>query len=198
MPSRSQYSLHSPPNWVQALVARSDCKQWMRLLCVNKIYDVAVSHQLTAERTGYQFRGRVGGGDYTVPAPHFTFCILAEIFAHTSKLSWLLCHVQHVQKVSFSDSTSFSTCCPPLLFMWPVSSFFVLFFVSFFPSSLLVLFNVHLILLHPQFTILLALTTCNLQFELLTASLNKPYTKYLDKDFGRILLQGGAHYLCVE
>jgi len=72
------------------------------------------------------------------------------------------------------------------------------FFVSFFPSSLLVLFNVHLILLHPQFTILLALTTCNLQFELLTASLNKPYTKYLDKDFGRILLQGGAHYLCVE
>ena len=62
-----------PPDWVQALVGQNDCKQWMRLLCRNKIYDVAVSHQLTAERTGYQCRGRVGGGDFIVPAPHFAF-----------------------------------------------------------------------------------------------------------------------------
>ena len=182
---------------LQALASQSDCKRWMRLLSMNKIYDVAYSHQLTAERTGYQCKGREGGGEFTVPAPHFTFCISAEIFAHTSNLSCLLCHVQLVQKISFSDSSSFSTYCPPLLFIWPVSSFFV-FFVSFFLSSLLVLFNVHLILLHPQFMIILALMTCNLQFELLTASLNKPHTKYLDNSSGRILLQGGAHYLYAE
>jgi len=61
-----------------------------------------------------------------------------------------------------------------------------------------VLFNVLLVLIHPQFTILLAMMTCNLQFELLTASLIKPHTKYLDKSSHRILLNGSARYLYVD
>ena len=135
----------------------------MRLLCRNKIYDVAVSHQLTAERTGYQCRGRGGGGggDFIAPAPHFTFCILAEIFTHTSKLPCFLCRVQLVQKISFSDSSSFSTCCPPLLFIWPVSSFSVLFCLFFSPivSSCYLKYSWFYFALSLR-SILLALMTC--------------------------------------
>jgi len=167
----------------------------MRLLCRNKIYDVAVSHQLTAERTGYQCRGRGGGGggDFIAPAPYFTFCILAEYLQ--AALLFVSC----------------TTCAKSFIFWFFVffdllssasldMACFLIFchFCLFFPYSLLVLFNVLLVLLHPQFKIILALMTCNLKFELLTASLNKPHTKYLDKSSRRILMHGSAHYLYVD
>jgi hypothetical protein len=163
----------------------------VRLLCGNEIYGATVSHQLTAERTGYQCRGGIGGegGDSIVPAPHFTFCISAEIFAHTSKLSCLLCHVQLAQKISFSDSSSFQpvVLCFSFCGLFPHFLSSVLLSLSF-PSSLFVCFSVSLILLHLKSTILRDLLPCNLQFELLTESLNKSHTKYTDKSSGRMFL----------
>lgn len=75
---------------------------------------------------------------------------------------------------------------------------FCLVLSHFFPYSLLVLFKVLLVLLRPQFTIDPFGSDDMYYLQLLTASLNKPHTKYLDKSSRRILLRGSAHYLYVD
>ena len=129
-------------------------------------------------------------GDFIVPAPRFTFCISAEIFAHTSKPLAFCVMYSLCKKFNFLILHLFR----PVVLRFSLYGLLPHFLSLPFPSSLLVLFNAHLILLHPEFKIRLALMTCNLQFELLTASLNKPHAKYLGNSSGRVLLQVGAHY----